>query len=489
MSLGSCLHKSDFGDLTIESSNPILAIPLVTGSITSEDLIEEMRKTASVIVNDQGVYAAQFHSEPFIQTKSDIFPKIIVGLPIPILDNPVSLPVTSLANATISKATLSGDQLIFILNSRDTTDVVVDISIPNLSKGGEIFTMQYMIPFSGTVPSNFTSSPIDLSGYDVAVTDGTLRLEYKALRPDGKETELALSFVSINALDFSFLEGQIGSASLPTGLQSIDVNISDTLLEGSYRFEDPKMHFDITNSFGIPLAIQVNQVYLESKSGEQKQVESILFDQTFRIAHPSIDQIGETVTTRITFDKSNSNVVDLVQVDIAKIWYDVNILTNPDNSLANFFLTDSSLAKLTATIDLSFAATIRDIGVQHKAEVFLQEIDSLSEGRIKVFVENGIPLSFAPSFEFFARNGFKVPLPSTGSSIAAARTDSEGMVLAPVTSSLYYSVNQEMIQDLTKMDSVRVDLRLQSPLSGTTPSVIKPGQRLDFGIGIEAHLR
>ena len=488
--LSSCLNRTDFGELEIDEVSPHLALPLLHGFVTTNELIEKLQEQNNVIVNTDGIYAVQFFAEPFIQTKEDVFPKVTLGLPIPIFDSVAALPLSSFQEATLSRATLKGDNIFFILNSDQQEDIAVNIRIPNLSRNGEVFSYDYVIPFSGESISSFTTPSISLADYHLEALDGQVSLVYDARKLDGTRVRLALSFASVNAFDFSYIEGQIGQTIVPTGLQSIAIAIDDTLVDGTYQFEDPKIHFDVTNSFGIPVGIQVKELFLVNKLGVGTPIVSPLFDEIIILSFPTLDQVGEAVVDRITFDKTNSNILELIENDIKEIRYNLDILTNPNQDESEFFLTDSSAAIIEATVDLSFAATIEMVSAQQNAAVSLADIDTLSSARIKVFVDNAIPLSFFPELTFFQKSGVELLLQSEGpASITSANTDADGNVTGNVVSAIYYPLDAEQISSLAMMDSVEAKLTIQSPQNGVDPTVIRPGQVLKFGVGIEARIK
>ena len=488
--LSSCLNRTDFGELEIEPVTPHLAVPLLHGFITTNQLIEKLQEQNDVIVNPEGIYAVQFFAEPFTRTKEDVFPKVLLGLPIPIIDSVVALPLSSFQEATLTKATLKGDEIFFTLNSDQTEDVMVNVRIPNLSRDGEVFSYDYIIPFGGGSLSSLVTPPIPLAGYQLDALAGLVSLIVDARKIDGTRILLPISFANVNAFDFSYIEGQIGRTIEPTELQSIPIKIDDTLVDGTYQFEDPKIHFDVTNSFGMPIGVQVKELFLLNKAGETKTITSPLFDEIIILSFPSLDQVGTAVVDRITFDRNNSNILDIIQDDITEIKYNLDIITNPNEDQNEFFLTDSSAATVDATVDLSFIATVEMVSAESNAEVALQDIDTLGSARIKVFVDNAIPLSFFPELTFFQKSGVELHLEAEGpASIESAKTDPQGNVTGNIQSSVFYNLDTDQILSLATMDSVRAKLTIQSPQNGQDPSVIRPGQILEFGVGIEARLK
>src|SRR5690606_27698083 len=181
-------------------------------------------KKTDIRLNDDQVFAAFFRSDSFIQKKDDLFPKTTFGLPIPIVDSVVSLPVPGFSEITLHKGVLKGDQLTFVFNSAETTDIALRVSIPQLLRDENPFLVEYMIPYDGNVPSSVMTPALDLNGYTVDFSDNLLTLWYDARKPDGQRVVLPLSFARISAFDFSYLEGTIARTTLSAGLQRIDID-------------------------------------------------------------------------------------------------------------------------------------------------------------------------------------------------------------------------------------------------------------------------
>ncbi|MBK8505555.1 MAG: hypothetical protein IPL46_27170 [Saprospiraceae bacterium] len=479
-------------DIVLENSTPFLAFPLANLKVLSNDFIKELENDADIGLNDDGIYTIFFTSDSFIQSKEDLFPRMSFGLPVPILDSVVALPVPAISELNLSKGILKGDQLIFLFNSSENTDVTLTVSLPNLSLGGEPYRANYIIPFDGAAPSSLTTEPLDLNGYEVDFTEKVLTLRYDARRADGERIVLPLSFAQISAFDFSYLEGSINRTSIPTGLQRIEIDIQDTLIEGDYQFQNPKIHFDIANNFGIPIGIKVKEVFVVGSDLQQHPLVSDLFEDIIRLDYPGFDQKGEVITDRFSFDKTNSNLLDLAQNDIVAIDYDLDIIINPENTPdVQFFVLDSSRAVITAEVELGFEATIEVVRIEKTVAIQLGDLDSLSFLRLKVVIENGLPLSFDPQLVLEdSLTGAQLPLSeSSGQMIESATTDDSGNILESSQNVLFYQISEDQIIQAVSMNRLKIELSLKSPNGGRIPAIIKPGQMMEIRIGAEVKLK
>lgn len=490
--LVACLRVDQLPDIALENSTPFLAFPLANLEVLSNDFIKELEKDADIRLNEDDIYTVFFTSDSFIQSKDDLFPRTLFGLPVPILDSVVTLPVPAVSELNLSKGILKGDQLIFVFNSSENTDVSLTVSLPDLSLEGKPYTADLIIPFDGAAPSSLTTAPLDLNGYEVDFTNKLLTLRYDARRANGERIVLPLSFAQISAFDFSYLEGSISKTSIPTGLQRIEIDIQDTLIEGDYQFQNPKIHFDIANNFGIPIGIKVKEVFVIGSDLQPHPLVSDLFEEIIQLDYPGFDQKGEVITDRFSFDKTNSNLLDLAQNDIVAIDYDLDIIINPENIPdAQFFVLDSSRAVITAEVELGFDATIEAVRIEKTMGIDLNSLDSVSFLRFKVVIENGLPLSFDPLLILEdSLTALQLPLTeSSGLVIESALTDGNGNILESSKNALFYQINQDQISQAVSMNRLKVQLSLQSPESGRIPAIIKPGQMMDVRIGVEAKLK
>ena len=489
--LGACVKPTDLSDLTLEESSPILAFPLLEATITSDDLVAEIDSSIVVVVNEEGIFSMQFRADPYIEESEQLFPALTIDLPIPILDSAMTIPVPSFDGFNIQKGVLRGDQMSFVLNSTEADPVKVSIKLPQLTRDNMIFRKDYEIPGANLLASSLTTNPIDLNGFLVDFGSGTLDLKYEAVNSAGTRIRLPISFLLVNAFDFSYLEGSIQSSRINTGLQEIDIDIRDTVLNGDFQFQDPKIHFDISNSFGVPVGLKVLQVFMVDHAGNRSDIRSTLFEEIMMIEAPSFDEVGETVSTRITLDRDNSNLVEVASTDIEDLFYDVDIILNPNTTNETFFITDSSKAQIDALIDLSFDATIIDFTVEQDLTVALSGLDTLRSLRMKMYVENGIPLSFSPELIFFEEDlspGFTLK-PVDTAEVSSATVDSNGEVVSTTTTEIYFNVTAEELSLLSKMTTLKAILHFRSPNNGKDRSVIKPGQEIFMGIGAEAGIK
>ncbi|MDH3649986.1 MAG: hypothetical protein OEQ53_09895 [Saprospiraceae bacterium] len=488
-----CLEIDDFPQLELEESSPRLAFPLLQASVLTDDMIDLLADSVSIFLNENGIYTALFEAESFVRTKADLLPPISPGLPIPITDTVVVLPFTSIDSFNLTYFILKGNRIFFVLNTDAVEDVMVTLSIVPLERQGIPFSFTYRIPYSGDKTSTLVTQPIDLNGFEARISNEPIALEYQAQLEDGNSIPLLLSFAQIDAVDFAYIEGTISSTSVFSTEQVLTLDLQNRFVDGEFAFQNPVIHFDVSNSFGLPIAAILRALYVVDSRGTEALLQSDLVNQPIELGFPSLQEIGLTRVARFTFDKSNSNILEIAESDVREIRYELDLLLNPSgDSDQPFFITDSSEVNLQVEAELEFDAFVKSIDLEWLLEVSIPEIDSLEEARLKMVIDNGIPLQFTPQLIFEnGQTGDSLLWRSDelGVSIASATVDSFGEVTASSRTISFYTLSREDIVILRSADKLKAFFELVSPRDGSHPARIRPRQQLDLMLGMEAKLR
>ncbi len=224
---------------------------------------------------------------------------------------------------------------------------------------------------------------------------------------------------------------------------------------------------------------------------EPQPLISALFNETIDLQFPGFDQMGQVITDRISFDKTNSNIDELAQDNIVSIDYNLDIIINPENQEeSQFFVLDTSKAVITAEVELSFDARISKIQIEKTVAIDLETLDSLTYLRLKLVAENGIPLSFSPTLvlqDSLTQSAISLS-ETNGVIIESALVDALGNLISPSENVLFYTVREEQIKEAAAMNQLKLILTIQSPLEGEVPAKIKSGQGIEVRIGAEVIL-
>lgn len=482
----SCIQLDELPDVELARSEPTLAVPIAQVRILSQDLVAQLDDDIELGLNSEGVYTAHIHADTFVQSRRDLFPQVTIPFPIPILDTVSSLPFPTMIDANITRAVIEGETLIFSLNSTEPSEVSVMIRIDQLVKDGEPLVKEYTIPGNNGALSNLVTEPIDLHGYEVDLTSGSIQLVYDARNDKGERITLALSFAQIDTISFSHLEGTVGRSALGHVQASVPIDLQDTLIKGSYKFTDPKIIFSLRNSFGVPIGINVQVLNVVFEDSSRISLKSPLLDDIISINYPPFDQMGRTAFDEIDFDQHNSNLEEVLTNEVIAVEYDFEIIANPlgDGNLP-FFVVDTSMLQVDTKFELSFDANINAIQVEQSVGISLDSLDRFSSIELKLVADNALPLAF--DLELSARDTVSdqvVVFPSAeGGLLSAAKVDEGGTVIEATRSVVQYGLEDAEILHLSKSHVLIAKIVVSSPQMGTMRAIIKPDQGLDLGIG------
>lgn len=191
--------------------------------------------------------------------------------------------------------------------------------------------------------------------------NGMMILFYKT----SKQTPAAKDYISFSSgpLIQPFITPSI---STPIIADSINLNLElfNKVNDGSFYFEDPKLHITFQNSFGTP--VQINLTRLEAWSSGTGLIPIELNDNSGTpMMQPNIlltpgysTTPGQTTTTVYSWDKTNSNLSALVSDSVANryIYYTAKGLINPPPPgippPVNSFITDSSTFDMEVELEL-----------------------------------------------------------------------------------------------------------------------------------------
>jgi len=486
LSLG-CLKKEDFSGLTIKSASPTLAIPLLQTQFSSDQLVD-LLDTLDVTVNAENVFTLNFFADPFVQQANSLIPVLDIGLPIPLFDSVLVVPLPVVNGFALQRASLDGKALLFFLNSSLAEDVEVTVRIPQLQLDGVSFQETYTIK---SPPNQFISDSIQLAGYDLELQGGTFSVHYDARNSSGERIVLPLSFMQLTSFEFNYVEGNISTQIINTGLLTIDVALPDSLVEGEFEVLDPKIHFDLSNSFGVPAGARVKELYTLLEDGSRIDFESPLLAEIIPVGYPTLEEQGDTILQRITFDRNNSNIVELISDDLLTVFYDIDIVLNPsENPEEIFFIDESSIAILDATVELPLEVQIPQVVVRYGVPIRFDDFGDVGDARLKLIAENGIPLGFDPLLQFLTGGGDRQQLSADPSDVIAPASVNEfGEVVGKISSTLFFPLSSSEVQFITTSDSLMLEVLIMTGAEGMERARLQPGQELNVKVGAEIMLQ
>ncbi|MFW5644412.1 MAG: hypothetical protein ACOCZL_00730 [Bacteroidota bacterium] len=267
---------------------------------------------------------------------------------------------------------------------------------------------------SRTIPMDENSIYLDNSSPDVTILP--IRFELELINSGnpvlpGESCDITMNFVDPQ---FYSIFGYLGDHELITSSGDIVIDIYDTdtiVGGGSILFANPMFHFDIANSYGLP--VQVDVMELEAYSRINDVTTPVVFESgvnPFSIGAPAVDAIGDSVNTRIEINKETSNIDEVIKTSPSEFSYRVKAITNPDGpqSVQNF-ATDSSnfLVDFEVILPLWLKAegfTVDETYAFDFEEDFGEDADIIDYLRVTMDAVNQLPMEIKMQVYFLDEN-------------------------------------------------------------------------------------
>lgn len=515
--LQSCLKDNfDFDKLTGTEWNPNIAVPLVYASMGVYDILAHTDSSDIFVIDPTTGFIAlvyegeifSFDASQIVQMPDQSAPTQSISLTAGEITTLATGSVTTTSSSTYTYTSTSGVEIdsvqlkAGILKVDLTSDFPhsgsLTVTLPSFKKSGLVFVGTIPINYNGSFVS--ASQSFDLTGYTADMTTtGTpnqFPIQYTLTLNNSGNTTTTANKISItpsfNSFKFSKVFGDFGQQSVAVEKDSILIRIFNNAIDGTFQLVDPKIRFNISNSFGFPVILEIpTRKTINLNTGVEKQLtfnSSMIYP--FKINGPTLSQLGQTVTTNLTIDKSNSNITELITPTPKYFVYEANAKIDPVLPSGRHFLTDSSLMKVYTEIELplegyAYGFTIADT-LNFEFGENVQEVESVL---LRINIKNGFPVNvkmqlvfldenYNPLDSLFAKGFEEIMLPG--------QVDATGKVIAPTSKISDVVFDQARVPNLLNARHVVVKGEAES-LEGTTGKVVKiyDTYKLDVKLGLQ----
>ena len=371
------------------STTPDLGIPLLDAKIQLKEVIDGLNAFSYLSVNPDGSYTFKYSTTFPTTTSFNIFDSMPVAQ-IPVYDTAIIVPFPVPQGSRLDVIDLSKGKFKFSFTS-PLEQLNVTVKIPQFTKNNVPLSKTFTINVGGKVTDS-----IDLNGYHIEPdVNGKIALIYDARRANGTRTTILglTNYYEFAAFNNKFIKGYFGPRDLASTKDSISIDFFKNLnFQGEIKFFDPKVTLTIENSFGMPLYVKLSQSEVTPSSGSKFAMTGPL-SNGLTINYPSLTQVGQYKQTTVTQDKSNSNVVALVNALPTKIVYKVDGLMNPDTTnKTSGFASDTSRLRLKMDIDIPALLSAKNFLSQDTFSIDFSKFSNVRNVEMKLVTENGLPL-------------------------------------------------------------------------------------------------
>lgn len=412
--------------------NPNIAVPIGEATFEMSDLIVnidstfEVNSLGEISINYEenldSVLASDFFTLDDYTENFDLTPPGLV--PVPIFPNgeeftnstTISTSYSAPAGTEINTLNFNSGNLVLTLTSTFQHDATFSVTLPDLIKNGS--------PITRTINLNYLGSPTTTQSISIDLTDvaadftagGTLANSIRASidatitstgtpgNPIVGNEELHLD-LSLNNLEYKNITGYFGQEVLTSATDSLLLKIFQSANnQGSLSFSNPTLTFNIENSFGVPININLGTFYsIDSITGQSHSL--VISPSAINVNTPA--NMGQSASTSIVMNKNNTTNIDKIfNVNPRYLAYNLSATTNPAGNTGNLnFIESTSMMKIRANLHLPFEGSASGISASDTLEYSLDnDIDLLESVMLRLDVNNGFPVSFNAQITFVDEN-------------------------------------------------------------------------------------
>ncbi len=305
------------------------------------------------------------------------------------------------------------------LNRDDATLKFTIYDIKNIDTGEPLTMLADLSNPGGQDEWVYFESSFDLSSYKIILNESSDTLDNAItffldilIKGDENPNLSPYDFImggSLESLEFNSVFGYISQYELPFA-NSLEIGIFDDAVTGGLNIGDGsiKLTFDIFNSIGTPVTFITDSLFVESTIEPPYHVDINLFGpdipNVFTINSPDINQIGETVETRLDFTQANFH--EAFNISPQFLYYDLTAITNleGDSTDQNFVLNESAIS---FNVDLEFElfGSIENFTLEDTISLnFDEDVEEIEYMLFRINLANGFPIDASAQVYFVDEN-------------------------------------------------------------------------------------
>lgn len=499
--------KDDLKNVELADHTADFAFPLFNTTLGLDDLLfkvlNENLPGDTLIINPDQSMTLFYSGDVAEKLATDIFKSFAGAPPIPLTDTVTTAPFKSIEGVKITHAKLRKGLFAMVLPFGQLSGTTLDctVKVPQMFKDGIPFTYKFSIP--NTPGTNFTTPIIDVAGYDLISNENKLEYVYDARKPNGERVKIEgfgqpLMFVQFDSIEFSYAQGYWGFQEYPLTLDTIEIDINQTDLDGNVKIKNPKVRMRISNSWGFPTRGVLKQMIFVGQDGTKYPLTNTVFPDNFvDFAYPefSKNEIGQTKYTDIYLDESNSNIGQIFNAQPVELIYEVSGISNAlkDSTIIGF-ITDQSVIRLNMQVEMLLEGSAKNFSAEQTLDLNFGEFGDLDTAKIedvefKLVTENGTPISTKLQIYFQDEAGTKLDSLFRGEAQAilqAAPVGSNGVASGVTRTETFISMPNERFVRIRNAKKAVMKTYFTTANGGEVPvkllatnqAVVKMGLRL-----------
>jgi hypothetical protein len=295
---------------------------------------------------------------------------------------------------------------------------------------------------------------------------------------------LNMTFEMAN-LQFGHIKGFFGTQQITIDPGSVDLAI-DFLenFDGSISFAEPSISMDVTNSIGLPIQLVLDFASYKDGTGYN------LNGPDYVLPFPTT--LGNTATGTLTFDNTNSSIVDVFTLPKDSISYGGQVTVNHDPNVfgTNNFVTNSSSISGNLLMEMPFYFTASGLGFSDTLATNQSNSNALPAGatlesaKLLLQTTTTLPLDASITLKFYDVNWIQIHTINMGI-MESGTPDASGIINTPNVLSTEVALNAADAKSVLDAVHIIAEASMETYNAGNDPVKLRTDAFIDLDLGVE----
>jgi len=295
---------------------------------------------------------------------------------------------------------------------------------------------------------------------------------------------LDMTFEMTN-LQFGHIKGFFGTQQITIDPGAVDLAI-DFLenFDGEISFAEPSIAMAVTNSIGLPI-----QLVLDFNSFKDGTAYG-LNGPNYVLPYPTT--LGNTATGTLTFDNTNSSIVDVFTLPKDSITYGGSVNVNHDTTTfgTENFVTNTSSISGDLLMEMPFYFTATGLGFYDTLATDQNNVDVLPEGtslesaKLLLQTTTTLPLDASLNLTFYDANWNTILVKDFGL-MESGIPDANGIIVAPNVLDTELELDASEATAVLEAVHITAEATMDTYNVGTDPVKLRTDATLNLNLGVQ----
>lgn len=410
------------------------------------------------------------------------------------LDNKDTMSFDPGPDIEIEKLRITTGNVSYHIRSTTSLAASLDITIPAALRNGtavnEVINIGPANQFDANI--SFNNTVVDLSTvasqpfnrlpilYGISVSSNNSLVTFNS-------TDMVQFDMNLQNPVFDYVKGYFGQQTETIDPDTLDLGIKDILsnITGSFLVSSPSIRFNYSNSFGIPIEIDL-------KATGKKGSNTVNLDLLpFYIAYPEYP-VNRDADDFLDINKSNSKLPQLISMPPEEISFSGSAKMNPEGDpthLRNNYVFGDSRFLGSVEVEVPLEFRINNLQFTDTVDNFMDDSDSDSPIkpenfellRINIYAKNGFPLGVTLKMSLYdSANKIVRSTVDATDLIKAAPVDGTGKSNGTTETNTTIELTETFFSNVNKTDKIIFRFGLNTSENGSKDVKIYSDYRIDF---------